>query len=149
MNRLNYILNEPSKLAEEQFKQIYLSLQNILNWAPTIPSKLVVDKQDSTKYTAGPTPTLAQIPNWVFNFINTQPLNHFIFNSEVSGTGKLAILLDNQIILEIPFSGASVISINKYLTLGLGTHKIEVKWQTSSGTISATNFNVQIVSLTS
>lgn len=143
MAKLDLLINETQKDQETQNKQIFLCLQNLLNWSNNILTQLAVNYKETTN--AGNTSTTSTnyilIPNYSQSTTVKNPLCLVNLNLSLQGAGFIGIFINGLLSSEVPFNnlGTNPVIHSFYYNLTVGTNSIEIKWKASTGTITKAN----------
>jgi hypothetical protein len=143
MAKLDLLINEPNKDQETQNKQLYLSLQNILNWSNNILTQLAVDFKErpnagdisitDTNYVA--------IDGYNQSVTTKNPLCMICLNLQLRGSGYVGVFINGLLSTEIPFNNLSFNPVihNFYYNINVGQNNIQIKWRANTGTIVKAN----------
>jgi hypothetical protein len=133
------------KTQEVQNQQTYIALQSIQKWSGQILTQSDVDfvltnqtnnafpkdlTQNSTSY--------VNIPNFTFQFSPKNSLALVQFNLTLKGTGFVALLINGQILREVPFFNGSFSQVvfTGMERFSISTNKIGLAWKATNGTLT-------------
>lgn len=138
-NNLVLFQNDTTQKPEDQLQDVNLALTNIQQWAQRISSSIILDNSNDDAQGTSST-SLITIPGYSNNFSCSNPLIEIRLSLSLTSldTTTISIYLDGQPIKTVKDSVAQthLLYVTNVLSTFTGQHLIEVKWSTSTLTVS-------------
>jgi hypothetical protein len=144
MALLSLFPNETQKNQEIQNQQTYVALQSIQKWSNVILTQQDVDYEQtntsnnaqSNDFSTSST-NFVTLPNLTFNFTPKNTLCDVSFNLTLKGKGSVAIIVNGQLLTQIPFDFAtfSQLVFVKKIRFSLSNNKINLAIKATTGSV--------------